>query len=155
MTSPGPPLDIPADVWAIVYAASRSADKATLRQVCSAARQGAFLASRSALVWDTRTSDGSSDPTGPEMLRLARRMPSLRSIFLVSHTRQAFLEAVDAVSAVAAERGMRLRGMGRTQDDCGDRYASCTSMAAMRWEAEEGGKRKLRSYRAFVELVDV
>lgn len=150
MTAPGPPLDLPADIWAIVFAASRPADKAALRQICSSARQGALVACRSAVLWDPGTRDASGDPTGPEMLRLARRMPRLRSVYFVSHARQAFLEATDALSAVAAERRMRLRAMGHVQD--GDRrWMRRTSLAQMR----EGGTRTCKAYRAYVELVDV
>lgn len=155
MTTPGQPLDLPADLWAIVFAASRSAEKAALRQVCSSAREGAFIACQSAVIWDLRTRDASGDPTRPEMLRLARRMPSLRSVYFVFHTRQAFLEAVDALSAVAAERRMRLCGSGYVgSGHVGDgtrRWTHCTSLARLRWEAKEEGRRQCRAYVEFVE----
>lgn len=135
MTTPGQPLDLPADLWAIVYAASLSAEKAALRQVCSSARQGAFVACRHAC-----------GPTDTEMLPVMRRLPFLRSMSLRFHTRQACDGAIDALRAVAAERKQQPSGIGHVQDDDDGHWVYCQNLAELWFEVRIRDVRAVTAY---------
>ena len=134
MPGPGPasgqPFDLPADLWGRVSAASLPYDRAALRRVCRSAREGADIACRHLNVrgrlptrserYKGREQSLPGNPTGQEILRLLRQMPSLRSVCLRFYDGKECFEAVDTVAAVAQERGLRPRVMGPVSNNLFD-----------------------------------